>query len=132
MLEVKVNSCYQHLERQKQNLLDYAKSRGYNVLAVLEDVASGLNENRKSLNKLFDIVEGRKIGVVVVAFKDRLTRFGFGYLERCFPSHGVRIEVVNGEQPKDAYQELVEDFSFSIEFCWKALRVKKPQVREGG
>jgi len=45
----------------------------------------------------------------VVAFKDRLTRFGFRYLERYLSSHGVRIEVVNGEEPKDAYQELVEN-----------------------
>jgi excisionase family DNA binding protein len=97
------------LERQKQSLLDYAKSRGYEVVAVLEDVASGLNEKRKSLSKLFNIVERREIGVIIVAFKDRLTRFGFSYLERYFSSHGVRIEVVNGEEPKDAYQELVED-----------------------
>lgn len=97
------------LERQKQSLLEYAKSRGYKIVAVLEDVASGLNEKRKSLSKLFDLVEERRIGVVVVAFKDRLTRFGFSYLERYFSSHGVRIEVVNGEEPKDAYQELVED-----------------------
>jgi putative resolvase len=88
------------LERQKQSLLDYAKSRGYEVTAVLEDVASGLNENRKSLSKLFGLVEERRIGVVVVAFKDRLTRFGFRYLERYFSSHGVRVEVVNGEEPK--------------------------------
>jgi putative resolvase len=97
------------LERQKQSVLDYAKSRGYEVTAVLEDVASGLNEERESLSKLFGLVEERRIGVVVVAFKDRLTRFGFRYLERYFSSHGVRIEVVNGEEPKDAYQELVED-----------------------
>jgi excisionase family DNA binding protein len=97
------------LEKQKQSLLDYAKSKGCEIVAILEDVASGLNENRKSLNKLFDVVEGRRISVVVVAFKDRLTRFGFRYLERYFSSHGVRIEVVNGEEPKDAYQELVED-----------------------
>jgi len=97
------------LERQKQSLLDYAKSKGYNIVTVLEDVASGLNENRKSLNKIFDIVEGKKVGLVIVAFKDRLTRFGFKYLERYFLSHGVRIEVVNGEESKDAYQELVED-----------------------
>ena len=99
------------LEGQRQSLLDYAKSRGYEVVAVLEDVASGLNEKRKSLSKLFDLVEERRIGVVVVAFKDRLTRFGFSYLERYFSSHGVRIEVVNGEEPKDAYQELVEDLT---------------------
>jgi len=97
------------LERQRQSLLDYAKSRGYEVVAVLEDVASGLNEYRKSLSRLFGLVEERRVGVVVVAFKDRLTRFGFSYLERYFSSHGVRIEVVNGEEPKDAYQELVED-----------------------
>jgi len=55
------------------------------------------------------MVEKHEIGVVVVGYKDRLTGFGFRYLERYFSSHGVRIEVVNGEEPKDAYQELVED-----------------------
>ena len=44
----------------------------------------------------------------IVAFKNGLTRFGFRYLERYFASYGVRIEVVNGEEPKDAYRELVE------------------------
>lgn len=97
------------LERQKQSLLNYAKSKGYEVIAILEDVASGLNENRKSLNKIFDMVEKREVGTVIISFKDRLTRFGFKYLERYFASHNVKIEVVNGEEPKDAYQELVED-----------------------
>jgi len=97
------------LERQKQSLLEYAKSRGYEVVGILEDVASSLNENRKSLSKLFDMVEKREMGVVLTAFKDRLTRFGFKYLERYFASHGVRIEIANGEEPRDAYQELVEN-----------------------
>jgi len=47
--------------------------------------------------------------VVVVTYRDRLTRFGFEYLEHFFNQHGVRVEVVFGEEPKDAYQELVED-----------------------
>lgn len=97
------------LERQKRSLLEYAESKGYEVIVILEDVASGLNENRKSLNELFDIVEKKEIGTVIVAFKDRLTRFGFEYLERYFASHGVRIEVVDGEGPEDVHQELVED-----------------------
>ncbi len=97
------------LERQKQALLEYARTRGYEVVAVLEDVASGLNEDRKSLSRLFDMVDRREVDVVVVGFRDRLTRFGFKYLERYFASHGVRIEVVEGEEPKEAYQELVED-----------------------
>ncbi|MEM2157298.1 MAG: IS607 family transposase, partial [Candidatus Jordarchaeales archaeon] len=88
------------LEGQKQSLLSYARSKGYEVVAVLEDVASGLNENRKSLNKIFDMVEKGEVGAVIIAFKDRLTRFGFKYLERYFAPHNVKIEVVNGEEPK--------------------------------
>jgi putative resolvase len=99
------------LEGQVQSLLEYAKSKGYEVVSILEDVASGLNENRRSLGKLFDIIEEGKAGVVLIAFKDRLSRIGFKYLERYFLSHNVGIEVVNGEEPRDAYQELVEDLA---------------------
>ena len=38
-----------------------------------------------------------------------VARFGFRYLEEFFNSHGVRIEVVFGEEPKDLQQELIED-----------------------
>ncbi|TDA26159.1 MAG: IS607 family transposase, partial [Archaeoglobi archaeon] len=44
------------LERQKQKLIEYAKSKGYQDIEVIEDIASGLNENRKGLNKLFKLV----------------------------------------------------------------------------
>lgn len=119
------------LDRQKQSLLEYAKSRGYEVAGILEDVASGLNENRKSLNKLFDMVDKREVGVVIVAFKDRLTRFGFKYLERYFASHGVRIKVVNGEEPKDTYQELVEDLiSLVSSFAGKLYGLRSHKYRE--
>ena len=59
--------------------------------------------------KLFNYVVNKKIDVVVVTYKDRLTRFGFEYLEYFFNQFDVKIEVVYGEEPKDAYQELVED-----------------------
>ena len=41
------------LERQKQRLIEYAKSKGYQDIIVLEDIASGLNEDGKGLAKLF-------------------------------------------------------------------------------
>jgi len=47
--------------------------------------------------------------VLLIAYKDRLTRFGFKYLEELFKAYGVKIEVIFQEQPKDYYQELVED-----------------------
>jgi len=97
------------LERQKEKLITYAVEKGYDVKTVLTDVASGLNENRRGLKRLFKIVEGKEVDVVIITYKDRLTRFGFKYLESYFKSHGVEIEVVNGDVYKDSRQELVED-----------------------
>ncbi len=97
------------LERQINYLTNYATAKGYRVVEVLKDVASGLNTQRKGLLRLFKLVEGRGVDVVLITYKDRLTRFGFEYLEEFFSAMGVRIEVVFGEEPKDAAQELVED-----------------------
>ena len=97
------------LERQIEYLTQYCSAKGYRVVDILNDVASGLKTNRRGLLKLFNYVVNRRVDVVVITYKDRLTRFGFEYLEYFFKQYGVRIEVVYGEEPKDAYQELVED-----------------------
>ena len=97
------------LERQVEYLTNYAMAKGYKVVEVLKDVASGLDIQRKGLLKLFKLVESRSVDVVLVTYKDRLTRFGFEYLEEFFSAMGTRIEVVFGEEPKGATQELVED-----------------------
>jgi DNA binding domain, excisionase family len=97
------------LERQVQYLTEYCTSKGYRVVDVLSDIASGLKTDRKGLAKLFSYVVNRQADVVVVTYKDRLTRFGFEYLEYFFKQYGVRVEFTLGEEPKDAYQELVED-----------------------
>ncbi|MEM1898112.1 MAG: IS607 family transposase, partial [Sulfolobales archaeon] len=97
------------LERQIERLRSYCSARGYRVVDVVTDVASGLNEKRSGLQKLLDMAVKHEIDVVVVEFRDRLTRFGFEYLARFFESHGVRVEVVE-ESEKGYMDELVEDF----------------------
>jgi len=97
------------LERQIQYLTQYCFAKGYRVVDVLSDTASGLNTERRGLLKLFNHVVNRQVDVVVVTYRDRLTRFGFEYLEYFFKQYGVNVEAVFGEEPKDAYQELVED-----------------------
>ena len=87
------------LERQINYLTNYAKAKGYKVVEVLKDIASGLNTQRKGLLKLFKLVEGRSVDVVLITYKDRLTRFGFEYIEEFFSTMGVKIEVVFGEEP---------------------------------
>ena len=97
------------LERQIQYLTQYCSAKGYKVVDVLSDIASGLKTNRRGLLKLFNYVVNKQIDIVVITYRDRLTRFGFEYLEYFFSQYEVKIEVVYGEEPKDAYQELVED-----------------------
>jgi len=97
------------LEGQVQYLRQYCSSRGYRVIDVLSDVASGLSADREGLLRLLNYVINGQVDVVVVTYRDRLTRFGFEYLEYLFRQYGVRVEAVLGEEPKDAHQELLED-----------------------
>jgi len=97
------------LERQVEYLQNYCSSKGYNVARTIGDISSGLNENRKGLKQLFKLVENGEITKVVITYKDRLTRFGFKYLEQYFNSHGVEIEVIFDEEEKTPEKELVED-----------------------
>ena len=98
------------LERQIISLEDYVrKCFPQAEYIVVKDIASGLKEDRRGLRKLIELARKRQIDAVVVAYKDRLTRFGFEYLEELFKAYGVPIIVAFQEEPKDYYQELVED-----------------------
>ncbi len=97
------------LKRQREMLREYAKERGYKVVAVFEDVASGLEDDRQGLKKVFDVLRAGGADVVLVAWKDRLTRFGFGYLKNHAEELGARVEVVNEREEHTPHEELVED-----------------------
>ena len=98
-----------NLNRQVERLRNYCSAKRYRIVDVITDVASGLKEDRSGLQKIFEMVENKQVDVVVVEFRDRLTRFGFEYLKRYFESHGVRVEVIE-ESGKGYMEELIEDF----------------------
>ncbi len=87
-----------------QRLRDYAAAKGYQVTAEVTEIASGVNDNRPKLNKL---LRDPKIGVIVVEHKDRLTRFGWGYIDVLFETTGRRLETIF---PSDTGDDLVDDF----------------------
>lgn len=65
---------------------------------------------------------------VAIRYKDRLTRFGYGYLEEYFNSHGVTIHVLDKEETKSIQEELADDLiSIITSFSGKlyGLRSKK-------
>jgi len=98
------------LERQITSLEDYVKKQFPQAeYIVIKDIASGLKEDRKGLKKLIELARGRQIDVIVIAYRDRLTRFGFAYLEELFKAYDVKVVIALYEEPKEYYQELVED-----------------------
>lgn len=95
------------LERQIELIRRYAKERGWEI-EVLKDVGSGLKEDRRNLQKLLRMVMSREVSKVIIAYPDRLTRFGFKILEKFFKSYGTEIVVINKEE-KTPQEELIED-----------------------
>jgi predicted site-specific integrase-resolvase len=91
-------------QRQLQRLRDYAAARGYMVATEVVEIASGLNDQRPKLTRL---LADKQIGTLLVEHKDRLTRFGFHYIEKLLANQGRRIEVINQSDTQD---ELVDDF----------------------
>ena len=87
-----------------QRLRNYAAAKGYQITVEVTEVASGVNDNRPKLNKL---LRDPRIGIIVVEHKDRLTRFGWGYIEVLFETTGRRLETIF---PSDTGDDLVADF----------------------
>ena len=79
----------------------------------MKEVGSGVSDNRKQLLKLLTDDGYSKI---IVEHKDRLTRFGFNYIDTLFRQYGRSIEVVN-EAANDR-DDLMQDFvSIITSFC---------------
>ncbi len=96
------------LERQVEALRE-AYSSKFSDAIVLADVGSGLSTDRRGLRKAMELARERKIRAIAVTYPDRLTRFGFEYLEEYFNSFGVEVLVLNRGEGRSPQQELVED-----------------------
>ncbi len=108
---VSSNTQKDELERQLNTLRDWIeKTLGEVSVIEVKDIGSGLKEDRRGLKKLLELAKRRQIDAIVVAYKDRLTRFGFEYLVELFKAYGVNVFVAFQEEPKDYTQELAEDF----------------------
>jgi len=82
----------ENLERQVERLVQYCTVRGYQVTQIVKEIASGITDSRP---KLLALLKDHQTTRIVVEHKDRLTRFGFRYLETLLELQGRTIEVVN-------------------------------------
>ena len=103
-----------NLESQAERLTQFAIANGWIVDKVVKEVGSGLNDDRKKLTEL--LLSETPISRIIVEHKDRLTRFGFNYLEILAKKQRFEIIVVNPTlNDKD---DLMQDFASIIKsFC---------------
>ncbi len=99
----------------------YCIAKGYQIVRVVKEVGSGVNDHRKLLLKL---LEQTDYNLIVVEHKDRLSRVGFNYLKVLLTQTNRDIEVVNlAEERKD---DLMEDFvSIITSFCARLYSLRQ-------
>ena len=64
-----------NLIRQKERLINYCNEKNYQIVNIYEEIASGLNDNRRELKKMFRQLN--EVDKIVIEDSDRLARFGY-------------------------------------------------------
>ena len=118
------------LENQTELLKRFCFERGYTINQVFTDVASGISfEKRKGLFALLDEVLGGRVERVVISYKDRLSRVGYGLFEHLFDIYNCEIVVMSevGSEKLDS-QEIFEEI-VSLLHCYSMKFYSKRRVQ---
>ena len=116
------------LDRQNELLKNYAKLNDFNLIRIYTDVGSGLNTNRKGLWRLIQDSKKNRFSAILISYKDRLTRFGYKYLEKYLSEFKVKIICVNKLDDKTPESELVEDLVAIVHsFSGKLYRMRRTE-----
>ena len=142
MVDNRLNVIYARVSNTKQhndllNQIELVKSycitNGIKISKVYQDIASGMNENRKDFNILINDVISGKIKNIYISFKDRLTRFGFDYFKNLFQKYNVNIVILDEleESNKTFQDELTEDLiSIIHHFSMKLYSNRRKKLKE--
>lgn len=94
-----------NLEKQVERVVSYCAAKGYRVDEVIKECSSGLNDKRP---KLIKMLNNQSVTRIVIEHHDRLTRFGFNYIENWMKERGCEIIVIN--PATDDKDDLMKDF----------------------
>lgn len=98
------------LDRQKDKIILSSIDKNLTNIKIITEVGSGLNDNRKGLSQMLDMVMDNKVNRIFILYKDRLTRFGFNYIKQVCDKHNVEIVIVSDDiKDKSVEEELAED-----------------------
>lgn len=108
----KICYCRVSSQKQKEDL-----ERQINLMKelypnhkIISDIGSGINFKRKGLEELINMAIKNQIDEVIIAYKDRLARFGFELIENIIKTHSNgKIIILNKSEEKTPTEELTED-----------------------
>ena len=112
VIYARVSSYGQQKKGDLDRQVDYILSNRADLknVLILKEVRSSLDSKRKKLLKLINMILNDEVNRIFINNKDRLTRFGFEYIESICNHHNVEIVVMQSEQDnKSVEQELAED-----------------------
>jgi putative resolvase len=89
-----------NLARQTERLKEAATERGYEVVQVIMERSSSLNEHSSGMKRLLTLIGEQGVDVVLIEYPDRLVRFGW---------KGVRLEVLDPLKQLEPSEELMQD-----------------------
>ena len=116
------------LNRQIDYLKQYISNK-YQTFEIISDIGSGINYNKKGLQKLIEKINRKEVDIIVVLYKDRLLRFGFELIEYFASLNNVKIEVLD-KKDKSEEQELTEDLIQIITvFSYKLQGKRKSKTK---
>lgn len=104
---VSSSSQREDLNNQEKYLSEFANGRGY-VFDVVKEIGGGMNMNRPKFMEIVKGIINGSVGTLIVAHKDRLTRFGFDLIQNLADTYGCEI-IVTDTESLSPQQEMVED-----------------------
>ena len=127
----RVSSNKQKLDLERQVL--YMKEK-YPTYEIIKDIGSGLNYKRPGLKMIMEKAINGEIDELVIAYKDRLTRFGYEMIEWLITTYSNgKIIIINNNEEQTPMEELSKDI-LSIMNVYVAkvngLRKYKTQIKK--
>lgn len=117
------------LQNQVATLTEYCNKNGVKVAKSYQDIASGMNFDRKQFKILLDEVLSFKVSHIYVTYKDRLSRISFDMFRRLFAEFGCEIVVINDTEDKADETEIFEEI-ISMLHCFAMKMYSRRRKRK--
>lgn len=112
-------------------LKNWCFSNGIQLNGLFSDIASGISfERRNQFFTMLDEIIQKKVKKIIITYKDRLSRVGFGLFLYLFKQFGCEIIVISevGNEKLDSQEVMEEIISLMHCFAMKMYSKRKRPI----